>query len=99
MLRVRKRYARLKIFQAKLPKSSMTPIYDIYLERRLTMANYISVDEHNEFHQLIELLRRAHDRGLLHSLFVDQRTYKITALSNYGKWSVSLTPPTCEAEE
>ena len=93
------RYARLKIFQALVPKSMVTPIYDIYLGRRVNMTKHISIDEHNEFHQIIELLRRAHDRGLIHSLFVDQRTYSITAISNYGKWSVSLTPPTCKDEE
>ena len=87
------------IFQACLPKSLTIPIYDIYSERRLTMTKHISIDEHNEFHQIIELLRRAHDRGLIHSLFVDQRTYSITAISNYGKWSVNLTPPTCKDEE
>lgn len=93
------RYARLKIFQELLPKTMVTSIYDIYLGRRVNMTKHISIDEHNEFHQIIELLRRAHDRGLIHSLFVDQRTYSITAISNYGKWSVSLTPPTCKDEE
>ena len=63
------------------------------------MTKHISIDEHNEFHQIIEQLRRAHNRGLISALYVDQREYKIKALSDYGEWSVSLTPPTCKLEE
>jgi hypothetical protein len=63
------------------------------------MTKHISIDEHNEFHQIIELLRRAADRGLIHSLYVDRREYKVKALSKYGKWSVSLTPHVHEPED
>lgn len=93
------RYARLKIFQALVPKSMVTPIYDIYLGRRVNMTKHISIDEHNEFHQIIEMLRRAADRGLIHSLYVDRREYKVKALSKYGEWSVNLTPHTRGSED
>jgi hypothetical protein len=63
------------------------------------MTRHISIDEHNEFHQIIELLRRATDRGLIHSLYVDRREYKVKALSEYGEWSVSLTPHSHELED
>ncbi len=74
-------------------------IRHIPIERRLTMTKHISIDEHNEFHQIIELLRRAHDQGLIHSLYVDHSTYKVTAISDYGEWSVNLTPRTPETED
>jgi len=74
-------------------------IRHIPIERRLTMTKHISIDEHNEFHQIIELLRRAQDGGLLRSLYVDRREYKVKALSEYGEWSVSLTPYTHEPED
>jgi hypothetical protein len=63
------------------------------------MTKHISIDEHNEFHQIIELLRRAQDEGLLRSLYVDRREYKVKALSEYGEWSVSLTPYAHEPED
>ena len=56
------------------------------------MAKHINISEHNEFHQIVEMLRRAYDRGLLSALYVDQREYKIRAVSEYGEWSVNITP-------
>ena len=57
------------------------------------MANRITIDEHELFHTLVRKLTRAHNEGLIHSLYVDRRNYVIKALSEYGEWYVSLKPP------
>ena len=57
------------------------------------MAKRISIDEHVLFHNIVEELRRAQTATLVKSLYVDEQSYTITALSEYGEWSLKLNPP------
>ncbi len=57
------------------------------------MSKRISIDEHALFHNIAEMLRRAQDDALVKSLYVDEQSYTITALSEYGEWSLKLSPP------
>jgi hypothetical protein len=80
------------IFQDKIPDVTLTPIYDI--QRGGThMAKRISIDEHALYHDIVEKLRHAQDSGLIKSLYIDEQSYTITALSEYGEWSLKLRHP------
>jgi hypothetical protein len=57
------------------------------------MTKRISIDEHVLFHNIVEKLRRAPDDALVKSLYVDEQSYTITALSEDGEWSLKLNPP------
>ena len=57
------------------------------------MTKRISIDEHTLFHAIVAELRNARDVGLIKSLYVDEQHYSVTALSEYGEWSVNLNPP------
>jgi hypothetical protein len=57
------------------------------------MTKRISIDEHVLFQNIVEELRRAQDDALVKSLYVDEQSYTITALSEYGEWSLKLNPP------
>ena len=57
------------------------------------MTKRISIDEHALYHDIVEKLRHAQDRGLIKSLYVDDRSYTIAALSEYGEWVFRLSPP------
>ena len=78
------------IFQDKIPDVTLTPIYDI--QRGGThMAKRISIDEHALYHDIVEKLRRAQDSGLIKSLYIDEQSYTITAMSEYGEWSLKIS--------
>jgi len=57
------------------------------------MSKRISIDEYMLFQNIVEEIRHARDGGLIKSLYVDEQSYTITALSEYGEWSLKLSPP------
>ena len=57
------------------------------------MSKRISIDEHALYHDIVEKLRHAQDSGLIKSLYIDEQSYTITALSEYGEWSLKLRHP------
>ena len=68
-------------------------LYTTYREEDKPMAKRISIDEHALYHDIVEKLRRALDSGLIKALYVDEQSYTITAISEYGEWSLKLRPP------
>ena len=57
------------------------------------MAKRISLNEYMLFQNIVEEIRTARDSGLVKSLYIDEQSYTITALSEYGEWSLKLRPP------
>ena len=57
------------------------------------MTKRISIDERILFDNIVAMLRRAQVDALIKSLYVDEQSYNITALSEYGEWSFKLSPP------
>ena len=57
------------------------------------MTKRISIDERILFDNIVAMLRRAQVDALIKSLYVDEQSYNITALSEYGEWSFKLRPP------
>jgi len=57
------------------------------------MAKRISLNEYMIFQNIVEEIRTARDSGLIKSLYIDEQSYTITALSEYGEWSLKLRPP------